>query len=198
MEFKHPAYPADYNPREPYITIKGETLELKMFSDYQNLLWQYNQALKKAVLTGYQKHLIWLLQRGEDREIKMICRHCNKHKVAYFTYFKEEEVLYANSLKEVRCEACSYGREHQLPFKFSSLRHFHVYGQTNFLHNILPLFSKVFSLPARKTKEFAFTFFKTETTHTKDQNNIKEEITQSTKSPIIVIEKYNNQIPIAF
>lgn len=177
MEFNHPAYPVDYQPTEPYVTKNGDVLELKMFSDYQNLRWQYQQTIKESSLSGYQQHLIWLLQRGEDRESKMICPHCRHKKVKYFTYSRIEGIIGATSLKEIYCVDCVQGRANQLPFQFSSLRHFHIFGEANFLKNVVPLFLYVFSLPERKTKKVAFNFFK-------DQEN-KEKIIKPSETHLV-------------
>ena len=68
-----------YQPNGSYVIKsgkrKGKVLELLMFNDYLFLVWML-QKLNKASKGGKNElhlHLEWLIQKGENRQVKMIC-----------------------------------------------------------------------------------------------------------------------------
>lgn len=81
-----------YKPEGPYTyrsgKRKGQCLELLMFTDYDFLNWQYNYIAKnsdpKREKNRLEKHLKWLLDRGEDRVPQMVCPQCGEKKVEKF------------------------------------------------------------------------------------------------------------------
>lgn len=160
-----------YKPTGPYVfqsgKRRGRTLELLMFEDYQFLNWFYNQKIKSCNgnKNCLEKHLSWLLEKGEDRQPKMICPHCKKRSIAYFS------VLFSSSGDDFSvdpyytcCEDCTDeliamagGKMPSLlPIKFSSLLFFRRKGDRK---RVAKMYRTLFQTPSKMGRNKAFHFF---------------------------------------
>ncbi len=158
-----------YKPNGPYTfqsgKRKGRTLELLMFEDYQFLSWFYSQKVKSdnGNKNGLEKHLEWLLKRGEDRTPKMICPHCKKRSIAYFSVLLSGNDFSINPYYTC-CEDCTdelvsmaAGKTPSLlPIKFSSLLFFRKKGDRR---RVAKMFRILFQTPNKMGRNKAFHFF---------------------------------------
>ncbi len=151
----------NYNPKEPWTTKKGKTLELMMFSDYTELckwLQQTESAFTgKREKNNYHRHLEWLLKRkGEDRSPVMLCSFCEKNVVQYFTIRFSYNNEISVSPEHTYCHKCvEFAEGPPLPFKFSVLKGKSKQDQ----EKIISLFKQVFQIKKPLTKKKAFQFF---------------------------------------
>lgn len=80
-----------YVPVEPYLfktgSRKGLSVERLMFTEYPFLCFLYakmNQEESKNP-NRLQKHLEWILARGENRETRILCPQCGENSVKFFS-----------------------------------------------------------------------------------------------------------------
>jgi len=149
----------NYNPEKPWTTRKGDTLELMMFNNYSTLQKWLQQT--KDSFTGkreknnYHRHLEWLFKKGEDRSPVMLCPHCGKLPVKYFTIRYSYEITI--NWEHTYCESCvDLAEGVPLQFKFSALKGKSKWEQ----EKIIDLYKQVFDIKTPLTKKRAFQFFK--------------------------------------
>jgi len=145
----------------------GKAIELLMFTDYDFLIWLLRKLDRESGSTKntLHLHLEWLIQKGENRQTKMICPQCKKQPVKFFsvryagdlfsigssyTCCKKEECI-----EKVRAMAAGKWPE-LLPFRFSVMGNFRLKADKR---RIGILFRRVFGLPNPLTREAAFEFF---------------------------------------
>ena len=165
-----------YEPSEPYVIKsgkrEGKVLELMMFNNYSFLRWQlgkirreYNGGRKNQ----YHKHLEWLLQRGENREAKIICPVCGEDKVSHFSVrFSRGTRRFSISPRYTCCEkkecremlrAGAFGDNLQFfKPKFSNVTRITKYKIEQ--KRITELYKQIFDLSTKRlTRKAAFEFF---------------------------------------
>lgn len=167
----------EYEPTKPYVIKggkrKGKALELLMFNDYGFLRWHLAKIKKMKSGTGkneYEKHLEWLLKRGEDRKPKMICPICGEKRVQYFSIRRSRGGYdFSISPSYTCCEkeecrsklrAKALGGPVQLVRpKFSNILRYAKLKRDR--KRIADLYKEIFMLPTtRLTRKRAFQFFK--------------------------------------
>lgn len=166
-----------YDPTEPYVyqsgKRKGKYMEYLMFTDYAFLKWHLQTIEKEQ--KGHQKnelhlHLEWLLHQGENRHPRMICPHCRKRTVQYFSLIQssfDRSISVGTNFTccdDPKCEAIieSYAFGHNyllLPIKFSSIT---VAEHKQDQKKIGQLLHRIFCLPDRISPKELFSFFSDE------------------------------------
>ncbi len=144
---------------------KGKVLELLMFEDYNFLHWFYHNKIKGGKEKNrLERHLEWLLSRGEDRQPKMLCPQCNEEPVKYFSVlhsFNDFSIgTFYTCCEKKECKerlrGMAAGKSITLyQFKFSILRRF---NKTD-AKRVAELYKRVFQLPKPLRREVAYKFF---------------------------------------
>jgi len=101
-----------YSP-ESYYKYKsgkreGEVVELLMFKDYDFLFWHLSKIKKeknqKGNKNGYEKHLEWILEKGETRKVKAVCPQCNENRATKFSaLFSYDRKTFSIGHKYISC-----------------------------------------------------------------------------------------------
>jgi len=157
------------DPTQSYIIKsgkrKGQSLAVMMFNNTSFLYWYYKE-LNKTTTTNSKKNklhkqLEWLIQKGENRQTKRICPHCQKKTIKYYSI---RSSLSGNSIapQYTYCENCIPPKSSGLiirPFKFSYLSKADKKGNGPFFKRLVQLYRWAFELPKRLTKDTAFKFF---------------------------------------
>ncbi|MCF7845521.1 MAG: hypothetical protein K9M12_02035 [Candidatus Pacebacteria bacterium] len=161
-----------YHPTGPYTfqsgKRRGRTLELLMFEDYQFLNWFYHQKINGSGggKNRLEKHLGWLLEKGENRKPKMMCPHCRKYPVAYFSIlFSANGNDFSAGSYYSCCEDCidelkamAFEKTPSLlPIRFSSLL---LFRKKEDRRRIAKMYRIFYQLPGKMGKKKAFNFFK--------------------------------------
>ncbi len=160
-----------YEPQEAYAfksgKREGKTVEGLMFDDYGFLLFlrrkiKNNSSGKNS--NRLERHLEWILSRGEDRETSMLCPYCRKRKVSRFSVkYSHEDFSIGPQYTCCDFEECADklralsfgGYVELLPFKFSSITRF---SSKRDRRAVVSLFKTVFGMspPLRRDKLFKF------------------------------------------
>jgi len=163
---------SNYCPSGPYIfkggKRKGVVLESLMFKDYNFLLYLLAKIRKEKGdsenKNELEKHLEWLLARGENRETKALCPQCGKKRVVYlsvaYSRFDFSAGPYYTSCENRECIERLRGMATKsialYPFRFSTLKNFRSKTDQKRIGNI---FKWAFGLPSPLRRERLFAFF---------------------------------------
>jgi len=159
-------------PDGPYVfktgKRKGISVELLMFNDYGLILFLLSKIRREKKEGGQknelEKHLEWIVARGEDRETEALCPHCRENKVKYFSVaysFNDFSAApYYTCCDNRKCieklEGMTMGKASFFPFQFSVLKRFRSKADKKRISNI---FKWAFGLEAPLRKEKLFKFF---------------------------------------
>ncbi|MEA2092892.1 MAG: hypothetical protein U9P61_02915 [Patescibacteria group bacterium] len=139
-----------------------------MFEDYQFLNWFYYKKINSngGEKNRLEKHLCWLLEKGENRQTKMICPYCKKRYIAYFSVLFSSGNDFSVDPCYTCCEDCTdelvataVGKgkvSSLLPIKFSSLL---LFWKKVDQKRIARIYRTFFQLPKKLGKKQAFNFF---------------------------------------
>lgn len=121
-----------YVPQGPYFIKSGnkakKSLEEFMFENYfwlateRNRLNAYLRA--NSVKNEIHNHLLWLLDRGEDRVAKQICPYCKEKNISFFGYSFNEKKYYTCCDRWHHCIGQLLSKVDRYPLKFSSIVRF--------------------------------------------------------------------------
>ncbi len=160
-----------YNPDGPYVfqtgKRKGVSVESLMFNDYGFILFLLSKIRKEKKGEGeknkLERHLEWIIARGEDRETEALCPQCKERRVRYFSVvysFNDFSAApYYTCCDNRRCierlEGMAMKSVSFFPFKFSVLKRFRSKADKK---RISSIFKWAFGLepPLRKEKLFKF------------------------------------------
>jgi hypothetical protein len=161
-----------YQPTGPYIFQSGkhvgQSAELLMFDDYGTLRWMLS---KMESAGGRQnvlhQHLAWLMQRGENRQTKMICPRCGTRPVQLFSVrysYGGRDFSIGSTYTCCKMEVCRQAlysmSAENLPtfmsFRFSRLMNF---GLRSDRLRVAEIFKEAFDLPKPLTRDAVFQFF---------------------------------------
>lgn len=116
---------SEYVPTGPYFLRSGDrmgkSLEELMFENYSVLMVMRSKIT--VAKNEMQKHLLWLLARGEDRIASQICEHCGKEKITHFAYSYSEHKYY-KGCNSILCMGVLLSKAKRYPLKFSSIARF--------------------------------------------------------------------------
>ncbi len=168
-----------YEPNKPYIfqsgKREGKALEVLMFNEPGFIPWQLNLIRKRkngSNKNALEKHLEWLIAKGETREPQMICPQCNKERVEYFSVrYSYDGRDFSISPAYTCCDsarcteklkAMAGGRgPHFFRIRWSSITR--VTTRKSDQKRVADVFRHIFNLPygkgSRLTAEKAFEFF---------------------------------------
>lgn len=163
---------AEYQPAGPYVIIrskkrKGKAFELLMFEDYGFLVGLYEQ-MEQAKSTKpnlAHQHLRWLMARGEDRQPKMLCPHCQERPVAYFSLLSSREGISVGvpytccENPDCRGKVEAQGAWHHLPFHRFQFSVQSLLESKFDRRQLAEFYRIIFQLPRRLTRQEAFKFF---------------------------------------
>lgn len=146
---------------------KGKSPSLLMFQNPDKIDFLYKKYVKSHKRSQkknlFHLQLEWLIQQGENRKTKMLCPHCKKKTVKYFsirTSYSGKSI----GRQYTYCEDCA--KPNPCPrcilheFKFSVLANIDAKENRIFFKKAKTLYCTVFELPKRLTKERIFEFFK--------------------------------------
>ena len=119
----------EYVPTGPYFfksgIRKGVSLEEMMFKDYFWLACMRNKmnaGLKSgSKMNAMHMHLLWLLDRGEDRVSPVICPYCNEKHISFFAYSYKEGKYYTCCDSWYTCVGQVLAKAERFPLQFSSI-----------------------------------------------------------------------------
>ncbi len=140
---------------------KGKSIERMMLEDYSFLVWYLGRIreLKKSSSQGrLEKHLEWIISKGETRTAVVSCRFCQERPIEYFSIRYSYASDFSVSMHYTACKDCKHNlRENNtiiLPLKFSSLKNLKREKK-----EVVSLFKEAFGLKGLR-KEGLFRFFK--------------------------------------
>ena len=160
-----------YNPSSPYVfkggKRKGVVLESLMFKDYGFLLYLLAKIRKEKKSEGkneLERHLEWVLARGEDRKPKALCPQCGKKRVEYFSvaysHFDFSVGPHYTCCDSPDCaekvKGMAMKRVALDPFRFSVMKNFRSKTDQKRIGN---LFKWAFGLEGQLRREKLFSFF---------------------------------------
>lgn len=162
-----------YTPTGPYVfgsgRRAGKVVEVLMFKDYSFLCWLLEKMRKESTNGGknkLQRHLEWILEKGEKLPVQSLCPHCKEKPISRISVIGNERDGYTMGFNFTCCDSARClekvrnmaGREMPkiLPVKFSSLRKFR---RGTDQEQLAKLLRSIFNVPSRMTKEVAFELF---------------------------------------
>lgn len=121
-----------YVPTGPYFFKSGnrigKSLEEMMFKDYSWLTFMRNkmnaEAKRGSKLNAMHVHLLWLLERGEDRVAPLLCPYCKEKNISFFAYSFKERKYYTCCDSWYTCVGQVLAKAERFPLQFSSIARF--------------------------------------------------------------------------
>ncbi|MEK7478809.1 MAG: hypothetical protein AAB626_02730 [Patescibacteria group bacterium] len=117
---------SEYVPTGPYFLKSGKrigkSLEELMFEDYSMLLVMRSKIT--VAKNEMQKHLLWLMDRGEDRVATLPCPYCKEKNLSFFAYSFKERKYYTCCDNWYPCIGEVLSKAQRFPLKFSSIARF--------------------------------------------------------------------------
>jgi len=135
---------SEYIPTGPYFIRSGKrtgkSLEEFMFKDYCWLVFMKNRmdaSLKPgSKQNAMHAHLLWLLERGENRVAPPLCPYCREKNISFFAYSYKENKYYTCCDKWHPCIGQMLSKADKHPLKFSSIARFQ-YGSRPYISAFL-------------------------------------------------------------
>lgn len=148
--------------KDPHSKYRDVSLEILMFRDYMHLqkMIEHMHCGQHQRMSDLHLHLAWLLNRGEDRLVRVECSFCQKKPASHFFFFGNYSGHTINP-NNVCCYTCRYGfmftsAPDYYPIKFSSISRFdHVIERRLFVQAL----KDVCCLPHHLRENQAFAFF---------------------------------------